>query len=167
MDKKIAARTGNGDDVVSKLVSRFIESEKELVVDPLGIVGVVVVDNQRHAHQGPERLCDDVRGNEMAVEDVRAVRKKERRECGEIQREMFFRRKRVDIDSSLAQPIPINPVTMHRGDFVPEASAAAGGEIQNDLLCSAEVQTVDDMENSFHGAGWRALHCCQIYSHQR
>jgi hypothetical protein len=65
---------------------------------------------------------------------------------------MFFRGKRVDFDSSLAQAIPINPAPMHRGDFVPEVTAAAGGEIENDLLCSAEVQAVDDMENSFHSA---------------
>ena len=86
LNQKIPARTGNGDDVVRELIGRFIERKEQPVVDPLGIVGVVVVNDQWHANQSPERLCDDVRGNEMAVEDVRALREKERRERREVER---------------------------------------------------------------------------------
>ena len=88
--------------MVRELVGRFIERKEQPVVDSLGIVGVVVVDDQRHAHQGPERLCDDVRGNKMAVEDVRGLREKERRERGEIKRQEFVGRESVHFDASLA-----------------------------------------------------------------
>ena len=60
LNQKIPARTGNGDDVVRESVGRFIKREEEFVVDSLGIVGVVVIEDEWHAHQSPERLGDDV-----------------------------------------------------------------------------------------------------------
>ena len=92
-DQKIPARSSDRDDVAREAVGGFVEREQGFVINAVRIVRVVVIEDQRHAEQGPERLGDDVRGNEMAVENIRAVRKKERRECGEIQREIFFRRK--------------------------------------------------------------------------
>ena len=60
LNQKNPARTGNGDEVVRESGGGCVEREEELVVDSLGIVGVVVIEDEWHAHQGPERLGDDV-----------------------------------------------------------------------------------------------------------
>jgi hypothetical protein len=47
-----------------------------------------------------------------------------------------------------------------------EVWAAAGGQIQNNLLRASEVKAVNDVEDTFHGK-FLICHCCQTYSHQR
>ena len=167
LNQKIPARTGNGDEVVRESVGRFIKREEEFVVDSLGIVGVVVIENQRHAHQSPERLSEDIGGNQVTMKNVGALGEKERRKRGEIGGEKFVRRETMDLDARLAETVPINPVAVHRGDLMAKSRTATSGEVENNLLSSPEVEAVDDMENAFHRVGLRALHCCQTYSHQR
>ena len=73
----------------------------------------------------------------------------------------------MDLDARLAETVPINPVAVHRGHLVSKSRTAASGEVENDLLSSPKVEAIDDMEDAFHRVGFRALHCCQTYSHQR
>ena len=82
LNQKIPARTGNGDEVVRESVGRFIKREEEFVVDSLGIVGVVVIEDEWHAHQGPERLGEDIGGNQVTMKNVGALGEQERRKRG-------------------------------------------------------------------------------------
>ena len=82
LNQKISARTGNGDDVMREAVGGFVEREEELVVDSLGIVGVVVIEDEWHAHQGPERLGEDIGGNQVTMKNVGALGEKQRRKRG-------------------------------------------------------------------------------------
>jgi hypothetical protein len=66
----------------------------------------------------------------------------------------------VDFDTGLHEAIPINAVAVHRGNFMDEVWAAAGGQIQNNLLRASEVKAVNDVEDAFHGK-FLICHCCQ------
>ena len=72
----------------------------------------------------------------------------------------------MDFYSNLLQTIPVNAVTVKRGDFMAEAGTATSSQVQNDLLCAAEMKAVDDVKDAFH-EGFLSCHCCQTCSHQR
>ena len=75
-DQEFATGGGDRDDVAGVAVGGFVERQEELVVDAVGVVRVIVVEYQRHSEQGSEWLGNDVRGNEVAVENVRSPSKK-------------------------------------------------------------------------------------------
>ena len=164
--QKVPASAGDSDDVMGEAIGGFVEGEKDFVVDPVRVVGVVVVDDDGHAQQGSERLGNDVRRNEMAVEDIRLVGENPPWDRGEVDGEELVRRERVDLHASLLQPVPINAVAVQRGDLMAEAGTATSGQVRNDLLSTAEVQAVDDVKDAFH-EGFLSCHCCQTCSHQR
>jgi hypothetical protein len=43
---------------------------------------VIVVEDEWHAHQGPERLSEDIGGNQVTMKNVGALGEKERRKRG-------------------------------------------------------------------------------------
>ena len=89
--QKVPASGGDSDDVMGESICGFVEGEKDFVVDAVRVVGVVVVDDHGNAQQGSERLSNDVRRDEMAVEDIGLVGENPPRDRGEVGGEELVR----------------------------------------------------------------------------
>ena len=71
--------------MTGKAVCEAVQGEKEATLGPTGVVCVVVVDDHWNSKQGTQWLGDDIGGDEVAVEDIRPVRKQTPWDRGEIE----------------------------------------------------------------------------------
>lgn len=77
---------------MGKTVGGLVERKEKFIFNAMRVVCVVVIDNKGNAEQGSEWLCNDIRGDEMTMKDVRLCGENKCWKCSEVEWEVFVGR---------------------------------------------------------------------------